>query len=539
MTRAPAPVALLATLGLCCACDADVLTVFAARGQQEAPAAGGAAGSGGAAGVVILDRVGGSSVPDNVADLFAGEAEGVGPCLVEPELGALLPRDWLRPRFRFIPALGQSLFEIRLRSSPDYDVVVYTSSTSWTLPAAHWAELVQTDVERAVTISVRGLDPARVPVKPSLATSGSISIAPVGAGGEIHYFTSTGATALKTFAIAEEAARETLRPDQTAGRCVGCHAATPDQAFIASSVSSDPVGGDPAHLELRARDGSGSEPVYLSSDARTLLAREQQHLPTFSAAHFHAGDRILISILNGQLIWTDLEATSQLENSAWGTLQRSGDPNASVTHPELNHAGSAVAYTSIGMPSTIAVADQTDLYLVPYAARLGGQAQPLAGASSADANEYYPAFSADDAFVAFNKTTPPAVPADPTFPFAGATSTYANPLSELYVVAAPGGVPQRLAANDPPACSGRVSPGVSNSWAKWSPRVAEVAGKRYYFLAFSSTRADPALNQLYATALVVGEDGQLTSYPALYFWNQPAAESNHQPVWSEPSSSSQ
>jgi hypothetical protein len=524
--------ALLTCAALLAACEPEALTVFAARGRGDAPAAGGS-GGGGSGGTTILDRENGSNVPDNVADLFgASEGEGVGPCLVEPELGALMPRDWLRPRFRFIPALGQSLFELRIRAA-ELDLSVYTASTTFTLPQSIWDELRQTDVERPITIAVRGLDPTRAPVTPSLATTGSIVIAPVDAGGEIHYFTSTGSGVLKTFALGEEGTRDSLRPEQTTGRCVGCHAPTPDLDFIASSVSSDPAGGDPAHIELRARDGSGREPAYLTSDARTLLTREQQHLPSFSPAHFQSGDRVMVSILNGQLTWTDLEATSVMENTAWGVLQRSGDPNASVTHPDLNHAGTAVAYTSVGTPSTIAVADQTDVYVVPYAARLGGAAQPLAGASSPEANEYYPAFSPDDALVAFNRTTPPPDPVDPAFPFAAATSTYANPRSELYVVDSAGGLPQRLGSNDPPACSGRSSPGVSNSWAKWAPRVHEVAGKRYYFLAFSSTRADLKQNQFYATALVVGERGQITSYPALYFWNQPAGESNHQPVWSE------
>ncbi len=30
-----------------------------------------------------------------------------------------------------------------------------------------------------------------------------------------------------------------LEPTQTSGRCVGCHAVTPDSAFFAASVSSD------------------------------------------------------------------------------------------------------------------------------------------------------------------------------------------------------------------------------------------------------------------------------------------------------------
>jgi hypothetical protein len=57
-----------------------------------------------------------------------------------------------------------------------------------------------------------------------------------------------------------------------------------------------------------------------------------------------------------------------------------------------------------------------------------------------------------------------------------------------------------------------------------------VGGKTYYWLAFSSSRADPNDRQLYISAMVV-EGGTVTTYPAVYLWNQPATESNHTPAW--------
>jgi hypothetical protein len=100
------------------------------------------------------------------------------------------------------------------------------------------------------------------------------------------------------------------------------------------------------------------------------------------------------------------------------------------------------------------------------------------------------------------------------------------------VVPAAGGEATRLAANDPPACSGESSPGVTNSWAKWSPTVrggperSAHAGTRYYFLLFSSTRQSPfrlgqaPASQLYLTTVVQLPNGQLETYPAMYLWNQ-------------------
>ncbi len=548
---------LLAAAVLLAGCDATRLTAFIEIAQRPAQAgadvgssgSGSVAGSGGSAGsepearcnpcddfpeAPIVDDSGAVPVPDDVGDLFGQpDAAGVGPCLIAPELGSLFPSNWLRPRFRWIAAVGQSLFELRLHAAVErHDLVVYTSSTEWTLPEGLWRALTQNVVDQPITVSLRGLDPSATPALPSLALTGSISIAPVAATGSVRYFTSTGAPTLKRFAVGEESVHEDLTPAATTGKCVACHSTTPDDAFVAASISSDTANGNPAHIELHGI-GGGDPPSYLTESSRALLLREEQHFPSFSSAHYATGDRVMVHVLNGQLAWTDLEAGSQTEGGGWGIFQRSGDPAASITHPTLSHSGTRIAYTSIGQPLTIAIADHTDVYVVPYAERQGGEATALLGASSPDYNEYYPAFSADDALIAFNRSfsPPPAVPTDP---LTSGTSTYANPQSELYVVPAAGGVAHRLLANDPPACLGKTSPGVSNSWASWSREVVSAAGKTYYFLAFSSTRLDAMRGQLYATAVVIDSSGQITTYPALHFWNQPELESNHEPIWLTP-----
>jgi hypothetical protein len=482
----------------------------------------------------IIDTTNGSVVPANVADLFAetdGGAVGVGPCLIEPEPGSLVPRNWLRPRFHVIPAAGQSLFEIRLHADIERnDLVVYTSSTTWTLPKDIWTALTNNVIDQPITITVRGVNAASAAPEPSIATIGTITIAPAEAGGSIVYWTTTGEL-LKGFSIGDETTSVVVRPEQTRGKCIGCHSSTPDGKFVAAAVSSSGSGnGDPAHIELRSGDGKALEPTYLTPSALALLAREQQHLPVFSKAHWSTGDRIVVTTYQQGLAWTDVEAKSQTRGESWDMLARVGDPNSYATHPAWNHNGSIIAYSSVGMPSTIAVARATDIYMIPYGARLGGKATPLAGASEAGVNEYYPSFSADDRLIAFTRSAGGSNPPMP-FSFAPPGSTYSDPEAEVYVITADGGVPVRLAANDPPACSGKKSPGLTNSWAKWSPEVITIGNKTYYWLTFSSNRLVATTPQLYVTALVVDASGQITTYPANYLWNQPATESNHTPAW--------
>ncbi len=196
--------------------------------------------------------------------------------------------------------------------------------------------------------------------------------------------------------------------------------------------------------------------------------------------------------------------------------------HATRASPSWSHDGTTIAYVSTNANQDGRLADgEADVYLVPYANRAGGTAMPLPGAADPGPREYYPTWSPDDAIIAFDK--------------ASSGSMYNNSLAEVYVIPAAGSAagPTRLAANDPPACTNQMSPGVTNSWPKWAPSVGTASGGRtFYWLVFSSTR-DPysaAGPQLYVTGLVT-QGGQTKTYAALYLWNQPEMEHNHTPAW--------
>jgi hypothetical protein len=141
------------------------------------------------------------------------------------------------------------------------------------------------------------------------------------------------------------------------------------------------------------------------------------------------------------------------------------------------------------------------------------------GASDPNSQEYYPAFSPDDAFLAFDKC-------------ANGLNMYSQPQAEVYVVPSQGGTATRLAANDPPSCSGLTSPGVTNSWPKWAPSVTKTSdGRSYYWVIFSSTRMSAATPQLYLAGVMVDSKGQLSTYGSLYLWNQVSTDGNHSPSW--------
>ena len=62
------------------------------------------------------------------------------------------------PTLQLNPVGGQDVFEIRLHADREAnDLVVYTTSTSWTMPAAIWTGLSANVVDQPITVSVRGL----------------------------------------------------------------------------------------------------------------------------------------------------------------------------------------------------------------------------------------------------------------------------------------------------------------------------------------------------------------------------------------------
>ncbi len=157
-----------------------------------------------------------------------------------------------------------------------------------------------------------------------------------------------------------------------------------------------------------------------------------------------------------QLAWFDLEAQDASQGKAYGFIARDGDGRG-VGAPVWSHDGATIVYVSsdAATDGRLATGD-ADLYAVPYNSRAGGKAKAIPGASDPGVEEYYPALSADDALLAFDR-----IPSG--------NNMYNQPLAELYVLPAQGGMPTRLKANDPPACSGKTSPGITNSWPKWSP----------------------------------------------------------------------
>jgi hypothetical protein len=470
------------------------------------------------------------SAPPNAAALFDGTTpRGDGaPCITAPVSGTLMPRNWLRPRFELSATSGENLFEIDLSVAGfAHPLRIFTASPSYALDSVTWDGLRGSVTDQTITVTMRALTvdtSGAVQLAPSAPATSSFVIAPVEAPGKIVYWAladdmGTKVGSLKGFGIGEESVEDVLVPSQVQTRasddtCIGCHAATPDGNSVGFSMGPQNYFNQLANVTAGA---VGTTPSYATPTA--LATMQTLHgIPAYSTAHWSDGDRVVVLSDTGTLHWVEVDGVAS------GTLARTGDANK-ATEPTFSHDGKNVVYVS-----ATAIIDgrldtgPADLLTVPYQNGAGGAAKPLPGASDASFTEYYPAFSPDDAFLAFSR-----VP--------GSESAYSDPDAEVYLVPFNRGAGRtaiRLQANDAAACQTTlVSPGLTNDWPKWSPQATSANGKTYYWLTFSSKRTSSGNAQLYVTAVVVDAAGQVTTYPALYLWNQPSSDGNHTPSWDD------
>ena len=161
----------------------------------------------------------GAGVPTNAATLF-GDPSKFTPgslCALEPQLssdgkeGAMMPANWVRPRFRVAAPAGIDLLEIRISSPVEKnDLVAYTTysqaaggpAPSWYLPKEYWSGDGAADAPAAgngfannaagqpVTVTIRGVN-SKAPAMP-VGVTGTFNIAPVVATGAMVFWTERG-----------------------------------------------------------------------------------------------------------------------------------------------------------------------------------------------------------------------------------------------------------------------------------------------------------------------------------------------------------
>jgi hypothetical protein len=488
-----------------------------------------------------------------------------GPCVTEPEDGALFPNNWLRPRVR-VPG-STDVLKITIQApNQANDLVAYTNGESWALPKDVWRKLARHVVEQDITVTVQ--TPA------GGSTSVKFQIAPVGAGGSMVFWAANPTAARKMnvesmsqaalvddsmlmgFNVGDETAVPTLKIDQVkqpvtlqdgrtqGSHCIGCHSATPDGDYVAfvdawpwsaafAAVKPGMVG-----AALPGFSGGPCDDWNTCTQPKTFLQYPWNGPMTFSPAHWSFGDsgeRIAIISTQvqditmpwgppvgpnwqpGRLAWVDVRSTATMltgrqsdpkQGEAFGFLARNGDPHPAAAFPTWSHDGESIVYVSVACPDPghMDGCGTLDGRLAKGPADL--YEVPYANKAGGAATPVPGASTVEN-----DEYYPALSPDDRLLAFtrvkAGQTM-YANKTAEMFVVPRrpSAGEATRLRANDPPVCSGKSSPGVNNHWPKWSPDSATVGNKTYYWLIFSSNR--------YGLPAVTPSNGETVEISQLY-----------------------
>ncbi len=314
----------------------------------------------------IIDTGTSQDAPSHFTAMGLG-AGGI--CITEPGDGALLPNNWTRPRFSWVPASGQTLFEVRIHiDSQKNDLLAYTTSTTWTLPATTWKALAADAWGQDITVTVRGVNATG-----SSAPAGSsmkFQIAPSIANGSLIYWAAVGdkngdswlegfsvgdetvAQVLDTSQVAEKMSRDVggnlVTQDQTTNmplangpgsvQCIGCHASVPDHNSV-SFLDFYPWPGVAASVNPST---TGELPTWLTPGGAEALALPWIGMMTYSAPIWNGGHHIVVA--GWQVGSPSLAVEPRMDRSVdvaaasvrgrCGTVGESDGPESDVRHGE-------------------------------------------------------------------------------------------------------------------------------------------------------------------------------------------------------------
>lgn len=524
----------------------------------------------------ILDPNSPGPVPANPESQFVGSPSGSGPCVTEPEDGALYPNNWTRPRIKWSGTSGLVQITVHTEAIPN-DLVVYTTGNSWTMDTSIWKALAQKVREQDISVAVRGTTGGVTTVAFKIASVGApgrviiLATDPAAVGNQNVTTVPDTSAYLLGLTVGDDSAlpvlkfSQALQPsrDQSAAvrtpTCIGCHSVTPDSEFVSF------VDNWPFNLVIAGvgADNTGAQLTNLTKGGLADLNKPWAGPATFSTSAWVTGQRVMVTTSAEQneqapwstdnkqpakLVWYNLDSPTppilptvgasqqpiaQMSAGNYGVVARNGDTNCAA-FPTWSHNGNIIIYASSngGCQNGMLQQGATDLFAVPFNGGNGGDVIPVPGASEKAWEEYYPAIAPDDSMLVFDRIASGGV-------------MYANDAAEMYFVPL-GSVPApgtalRLTANDPVLCTGMTSPGMNNHLPKWAPAVQEADGQSYYWIIYSSNRAGipcvtspydgkcHKISQLYLTAITL-KDGKYSTYPSIYLWNQPTKTVN-MPDW--------
>jgi len=436
----------------------------------------------------VIDDAGGALAVED----FDGSTSG-SVAWIYPEDAVSVPRNIPSLTFMWEPVSGATGYRVGFTTEIT-EIYALTTDTHASIEASLWNVIAATNAGGEVAVEIRALTGSGVAV----SEVRTVRVNRLDADGSIYYWSTSDAGIVKVPIDAEEP-ELFYAPNRTAPNCVACHTVRDDRMSVAYGIE--------GALEFYSGllDVSGDEPVELTQRDR------RGYYSTLDPQ----AERMLTSEESGVLnLWDARTGT-------W--LKQSGIDGVVLTQPDWSPDGDQIVAVAARQMYGDCCFTEGKLVLIPIdeSGNLGAATtlyEPEYQAANT-LNVFYPAFSPDGRWVAFNMAL---------------GSSYDNENAQLYVISVDGGEPIPLAAAN-------FAEGITNSWPHWGP----LPDDEVFWLAFASKRAygdivndgvtDPSLlqSQIWVAAFrpALAEAGGDPSSPAFWLPNQDPETSNHTSYW--------
>ncbi len=451
------------------------------------------------------------TAPSNASTLFNGVVDpNFAPTIVYPPDGVLVPPNMNSLEIHFIPGPGQTVFQITFQA-PTATLVAYTGCTAvnggciYTPDSTFWSSLVQYARGVApVTFNITGVNGSN-PGSVGLSATQSIAFSDQDITAGIYFWNTSGVVERYDWGY-PNAPPETWMDPPTAGAlvCVGCHAISRngDLGVVGKDIPAPATYGVFNVATRQAEQTAGGQALSGSADF-------------FS---FSPDSRFLATSDGTSIQWRDLNS---------GVVQS----------PAVTSSGTMPDWSPSGLDMVFAKPQSNPFFSEPGVSSASLQVTHFNGAgwnapttlvAYQGQNNYYPSYSPDGQWVAFNRSPSDSESFSNAAPDPDAGTV---PDGELWAVASGGGgSPIRMdAASNPGALS----------WPKWAPVISDYYGGHVMWLTFSTARgyglrsADGQSTELWMVAFdpARAASGQDPSFPAFFLPFQDAAGGNHIAQW--------
>jgi hypothetical protein len=402
--------------------------------------------------------------------------EATGRWLYPPD-EVVLPRNTPSVHLQWTAVEGAA-YKLSLRSRTSA-LDVYTARNELIADGPTWSGIASTNAGGTITVDLTAYINGERFAEPTR----NLHVDRLDASGSIIYWASTkGGLVEIPYGLP---ASDFLTQAQT-GRCVACHAVSRD-----GKVAWTYDGGDGVVGSQHAVDRS------------TIVAPEQGQHGNFHT--FSPDGRFRVSVYHGNLSLYDADTGAWLRD-VW----TAGD----ATHPDWSPADDRLVFVrTVTRGSDWSIGHDSALLTLDHDGN-GQFSNPQVRLTAAPGTVvYYPSFSPDGAWIAYNRSTGDA---------------YDDLDAEVWVLPSDGGAPLRLDAAN---AEGQLS----NSWPRWGP----IPDSDVLWLAFASRRpygfVQNNVPQIWVTAFDArrARQGVDPSSPAHWLAGQESATSNHIPVWTE------